>query len=216
MNLLDQQIEKTVRTTEAAREQIRLLHADWTLLNQPDRLQKLADQFLTLKPANPAQFTSLAELDSRLPAVPPPPAAPLPDQQPPAGPMIAVAEPPPVVTPAANQTVAPPHPKLAETQPPAAHRDLLDRAKPDATKPSTRSPDAALAAAVPRPLPRAARTRPPVIEAAAHTGWPPRPLTPVGTAQPMMMSGSLLGMAHAAGALPPPMPAPLSGWANGN
>ena len=45
----------------------RLLHAEWTLLNEPDRLQKLADQFLTLKTDHPAQFTILAELDSRLP-----------------------------------------------------------------------------------------------------------------------------------------------------
>ena len=62
----------TVRATDAVREQIRLLHADWTLLNQPDRLQKLADQFLALKTTNPAQFMSMADLDARVPLMPEP------------------------------------------------------------------------------------------------------------------------------------------------
>ena len=80
VNVIDQEIAGIVHTTDTTREQIRLLHAEWTLLNQPDRLQKLADQFLPLKPTNPSQFTSLADLDSRLPAIrpeaPPPTSAP--------------------------------------------------------------------------------------------------------------------------------------------
>ena len=53
----------------------RVLHAEWTLLNDPQRLQALADQFLSLKTVTPGQFTSLADLDSRLPAVRAPGAA---------------------------------------------------------------------------------------------------------------------------------------------
>ena len=70
VQLLDRQIEDTVHATEKLREQTRVLHAEWTLLNDPQRLQTLADQFLTLKTVAPGQFTSMAELDNRLPAVP--------------------------------------------------------------------------------------------------------------------------------------------------
>lgn len=57
-------------------EQIRILHAEWTLLNQPDRLQKLADEFLHLKPSAPNQFVSADDLDKRLPPIAKPPEAP--------------------------------------------------------------------------------------------------------------------------------------------
>ena len=67
VQLLDRQIEQTVHATDALREQTRVLHAEWTLLNDPQRLQALADQFLTLKTVSPGQFTSMADLDSRLP-----------------------------------------------------------------------------------------------------------------------------------------------------
>ena len=77
VHLLDQQIDQTVRQTEILRGQSRALHAEWMLLNDPDRLHRLAAQYLTtLQPVAPTQFTDLADLDSRLPAVaPPPPAA---------------------------------------------------------------------------------------------------------------------------------------------
>jgi len=68
--MLDKQIERTIHASEALRDQTRLLHAEWTLLNDPSRLQTLADQFLKLKSVAPGQFTNLAELDNRLPAVP--------------------------------------------------------------------------------------------------------------------------------------------------
>ena len=76
VQLIDRDIEKTVRATDALREQTRVAHAEWTLLNDPQRLQVLADQFLKLKNVAPGQFTSMAELDSRLPAVSVPDPAP--------------------------------------------------------------------------------------------------------------------------------------------
>ena len=72
VKLLDEQIEQTAHSTDALREQTRMLSAEWTLLNDPERLRQLATQFLTLQTVSPNQFTSLAELDSRLP----PPVAP--------------------------------------------------------------------------------------------------------------------------------------------
>jgi len=77
VHLLDQQIDQTVKQTDTVREQSRALHAEWMLLNDPDRLHRLAAQYLrNLQPVAPTQFTDLADLDSRLPPVaPPPPAA---------------------------------------------------------------------------------------------------------------------------------------------
>ena len=55
------------------REQSRLLAAEWTMLNDPERLRQFSDTYLALKTITPTQFTSLADLDARLPPVPPPP-----------------------------------------------------------------------------------------------------------------------------------------------
>lgn len=215
VTVLDKQIEKTVRATETTREQIRLLHADWTLLNQPDRLQKLAEQFLALKTTSPAQFTSFAELDSRLPPVPPPPAiAPpaTPDLSSP--PLVAAAEPPP-------PTAASTAPRIAENSP-VAHRNAAEHAPAEAAKPSSHATAALVAVAVaPRPAPPIPRPRASVIEAAARPAWAPRPVAATARSyyaapvpQPVMSSGSLLGMAHAAAGPPPPAPTPLGRWVN--
>jgi hypothetical protein len=72
VKVLDEQIEQTVKSTDALREQTRMLSAEWTLLNDPERLRQLASQFLTLQTVSPNQFTSLADLDSRLPPPVPP------------------------------------------------------------------------------------------------------------------------------------------------
>ena len=82
VKVLDDQIAAMVKSTDALREQTRMLSAEWTLLNDPERLRKLANQFLTLQTVSPNQFTSSADLDSRLPA-------PLPQGAPPAQPLAA-------------------------------------------------------------------------------------------------------------------------------
>lgn len=69
VQMLDRQIEATVRATQAARERTGVLRAEWTLLNDPERLAQLADRFLALKTVAPPQFTTMAELGNRLPAV---------------------------------------------------------------------------------------------------------------------------------------------------
>ena len=68
VQLLDRTIERTVHDTGALREQSRLLAAEWTMLNDPERLRQFSDTYLSLKTIAPPQFTSLADLDSRLPA----------------------------------------------------------------------------------------------------------------------------------------------------
>jgi hypothetical protein len=81
VQLLDRTIERTVHDTGALREQSRLLAAEWTMLNDPDRLRQFSDTYLNLKSINPAQFTSLNDLDGKLPA-PAPVVAPSTDETP--------------------------------------------------------------------------------------------------------------------------------------
>ena len=77
--VLDRQIELITQSTTKVREHIAVLRAEYALLNDPSRLQLLAAAHLpTLAPLAPGQFTTLAQLDSRLPAVAPPPAPPAP------------------------------------------------------------------------------------------------------------------------------------------
>jgi hypothetical protein len=213
VNLIDEQIRQTVRTTDAEREQIRLLHAEWTRLSQPDRLQNLADQFLKLKTTSPSQFTSMSELDNRLPPVIPPqprpapsaaaPAAAPPTEAPVASASPATAPPPPAAVPA-----APPKAVAIETPTPAAEH-------PRAT------PARSAVASAPRPVPPIIRARPSVVEAADRAPWPPRKLSPIPAVAPpqppVVTTGSLLGMAQTAAA-PAPQPVPFNfHWGpNGN
>ncbi len=71
VQLLDRTIEKTVHETAGLREQSRVLAAEWTMLNDPERLRQYSDKYLVMKSIAPPQFTSLASLDSRLPPVAP-------------------------------------------------------------------------------------------------------------------------------------------------
>jgi hypothetical protein len=53
------------RQAQLERETISLLEADWSLLNQPDRLQRLAEAFkadLSLEPLKPEQIVEPDEL----------------------------------------------------------------------------------------------------------------------------------------------------------
>jgi hypothetical protein len=134
VQLLDRTIEKTVHDTGALREQSRLLSAEWTMLNDPERLRQFSDTYLNLRTINPAQFTSLANLDNKLPAerteVPPPGADEAPDSADSAPQSMPEPAPsavqgkiqpvPPVVTPRPAQPVAvahPPETKVAAARP---------------------------------------------------------------------------------------------------
>jgi hypothetical protein len=211
VQMLDRDIERTVHMTEATRDQTRLLGAEWMLLNDPERLRSLADQFLALQTVKPTQFTTLADLDHRLPAVRSPDAplekVPEPDVMTPmVPPPVAQANPAPQPaspapapapapqTPVAQQTPHPaPAPQIAERErkpaperppsPPAIH--LVAQAEP--RPPSSPPHGPLLASAAPRPLP------------APHFTAPIAPV--VGTTQ----TGSALGMAGH-DSLPPPKP----------
>jgi hypothetical protein len=207
VQLVDHEIEKTVHATDELREQIRVLHAEWTLQNDPQRLQALADQFLSLKTLTPGQFTSLADLDKRLPAVPAPePTAPEAEPQPvpvaqapqpeelppaPAASRPVVSAPPPARPAAAVAVAAPPAPPPpAEHKPPPPPRPVLAEATRD------------------HPATAEVQVRPtPVVARRVIVAEQPRPGQP--TARPPM-TGSALGMARSASAPPPPRPMPVS------
>ncbi len=211
VQVLDHEIEQTVHATDALREQTRVLHAEWTLLNDPQRLQALADQFLNLKTVAPGQFTSMAELDNRLPAVrapepvqpapveavPPPQSVPVAQAQEPEQPQspptpAAIPTPP---KPTAVAVIAPPahipdpQPRIADHKPLPPHPQLAEIAPPR------------IAPIVPRPVVSAelSRPMPPRIVRAAVPA--PQPIAPY--------TGSALGMAHS-GAMAPPQPQPVS------
>ncbi|WP_291295634.1 energy transducer TonB, partial [Elioraea sp.] len=103
---LEQQLSRTNRAIGAAHERIHVLHAEWSLLNEPDRLRALATRHLDLVPMRPAQFAAPQAI-AALPA---------------AAPSIAVAEAP--AQPAASVVAARGRPQ--EAAPPA----MIQREEP--------------------------------------------------------------------------------------
>ncbi|MCH4023769.1 MAG: hypothetical protein LKH33_04395 [Acetobacter sp.] len=67
--VLDKKISDIVENTQHIRQQTAMLRTEWALLNQPDRLTRLAGHFLSdLQPMQPAQFVRMTDLASHLPA----------------------------------------------------------------------------------------------------------------------------------------------------
>jgi hypothetical protein len=228
VKMLDDQIAQIARSTDALRAQTRMLSAEWTLLNDPERLRQLASQFLTLQTVSPNQFTSLADLDSRLP--PPPPPAPPADSGAPVDdggapsaqapvPMASndsgragadegkpaaakVAEAPPPVAPKAASSA----PRIAMTMPPeqlhpAERKPASPRIAPVAAEPHVVASQARL------PEPRGPDQRP------DQRMFQPRfaearSMAPISRAPMPSTGGSLLGMAHGMGSPPAPIPLP--------
>lgn len=67
-------IERQIYRSNAAianeKETIGLLNAEWSSLIRPERLQRLAEQHLTLRRISPEQFVKINELAARIPAEP--------------------------------------------------------------------------------------------------------------------------------------------------
>ena len=64
----ERQLEEMKTTLAREAEAIRVLKAEWTNLNQPDRLQALARRHLALAPTGASQITILASLPLKAPA----------------------------------------------------------------------------------------------------------------------------------------------------
>jgi|SRR5271165_1451 len=236
--VLDRTIERTVHDTSALRDQSRLLAAEWTMLNDPDRLRQFSDTYLSLRTIAPAQFTSLSDLDSRLPApiAEPPhtdedrardplaaePGVQMPAAAPsePAKPIVEEALPVPPI-PAAPQSMSASAPRPADHKGPASRPAAAEVSPPRVVATvDTKLVDQRTS----RPLePRVPEARPPEVHASAvppprpaHGPLPPDPpAANVAAAAPY--GGSLLGMAH--GSMPPaPRPTPVNTtqWSNTN
>jgi cell division protein FtsL len=74
---LDAEITALGRQIDDERDAIAVLRAEWSLLNRPERIERLAQKYLKLAPAKPVQLVtvdSVADRDfdrSRLEAAPP-------------------------------------------------------------------------------------------------------------------------------------------------
>jgi len=242
--VLDRQIEHTVKAITATRMQTRELTASWTLLGSPDRLQQLSDQFLDIKPVQPGQFVAMSDLDSRLPAPraldAPSPGTPASDAPSPVAPGDTGSD----TIPVATTVPAAPTP---DTPAPASHVAAA-AASPAQSSPSpTAEPGKTQAVATARPADRKSGETPRLGHEVTQThptaprlANPPAPVVaeledPARTAPqrlapapqrvapaprrlvPAPITGSLLGMAHIAVA--PPVPLPVSAapsTANGN
>jgi len=58
------EVAATMQDIAKEKESIRVLEAEWSYLNQPDRLEKLAREHLHLEPMKGKQFTAAAGLDA--------------------------------------------------------------------------------------------------------------------------------------------------------
>lgn len=181
VSVLDRELHKVNRQTEEVRERTQILHAEWALLNEPDRLRQVAQRHLALEPMAPAQFIREAELERRLPAARPfagPPSLFGPPEMPPSVPE-ALMVPSPVATIPAPQAPAP-----ARLEAPARQA----QAEPPPRLSAAMAPPPA-----PRPTPPPA---PPRVTPALH-------VAPAAPPPPAVVTSALGG---ASAALPPPMP----------
>jgi hypothetical protein len=204
--MLDKQIRDVREQTETTRARIEVLRAEYTLLNDPSRLAELvAVNLPVLKPTQPAQWTSMAELDKRLPPVggeKPQAAAPEePSLAPEEAPPVAALEPPPhgpVAEPPARArepTVAeaPPPPQRAATpvvvptpRPAVVVASVPKRPPPPRPVPAVTTSVATAEPPAPRPAP--ARVAPP----------PPPPSRVVHTPPPSPTADAIARIAHGA------------------
>jgi hypothetical protein len=125
--MLDRQIAHVIRQTEAARQTTSLLHAEWGLLNNPDRLRPMAEKYLSLTTMQPAQWVQLADLGNKLPPPAPPGQTGGTDDG-----VVAANDPAP---PDASPVPAPANPGVPEAQPVAAPAKPPQPPHPPATKP---------------------------------------------------------------------------------
>ena len=59
---LDAEIAQLKKDIETERDGVAVLRAEWSLLNRPERIERLAEKYLKLAPARPSQLVTLATL----------------------------------------------------------------------------------------------------------------------------------------------------------
>jgi cell division protein FtsL len=69
VQLLEEELQRLDRKILADQEAIHVLRAEWTYLNQPQRLAALSRRYLELAPPTTAQITTIDDLPLRLDTV---------------------------------------------------------------------------------------------------------------------------------------------------
>jgi cell division protein FtsL len=59
---LDEKIVKLQWQIEAERDSLAVARAEWSLLNRPERIERLAQKYLELQPAHPQQIVVVGEV----------------------------------------------------------------------------------------------------------------------------------------------------------
>lgn len=187
VQLLDRTIERIVRDTGALREQSRLLAAEWTMLNDPERLRQFSDTYLTLKTIAPTQFTSVADLGNHLPPPQPAVAPQAPDRPETAPETVSSSDPEPLQPETPSTAAIPPAAVADHALPippiPAAHAAVAAGAvsHPSDTRITERPPSV-------RPLASDGQTRS-TVAAVAHPYEPiSRPMLADVPAHPVVVS----------------------------
>ena len=62
---LEEELARLNAATLREQNQIHVLEAEWSYLNQPQRLEELNERFVHLKPINPAQYAAVATVPMR-------------------------------------------------------------------------------------------------------------------------------------------------------
>lgn len=212
--VLDREIMRTIKQTEATRERTGMLRAEWALLNEPDRLAELAKAHTSLQTLKPTQFVTLADLSTRLPAPVASHQEKLPPEAQPEEPVatpVAQAVPVPVPVPAAAPAVKPREAPVAvaeakpkvepkvEPKPVAVVAEVKPIARPVERPAVARSPVQLATESAPPPV-RAFRPHPPADVASNEATAPGT----VGAAVLRAMRAQNGGYAQAASPAPAP------------
>ena len=192
--MLDREIERTLKAADAARDRIGVLRGEWALLNEPERLAALSQSHLGLKSLAPSQFVTAAELGLRLPPPAPPGTIYTPDDPEPAVQAVDAMPTPPV-------PVAPP---ASSAQPTST--------EPASNQPTSNQPGQARAVLMAMRPPTAASFRPPsqvasIQQPQAAPLPPPQPVSAHPVLAPVV-NVSTTTASTAKPALPRPTPVP--------
>ena len=189
--MLDRDIAHTLKAADDVKGRIGILRAEYQMLNDPARLQELAEKHLALRPTAPTQFTTLADISRRLPAIELAPAEPPPEPPetelfelppvPPPAPAV-VATPAPVVA-APKPAAAPPPPRPAPppvvaSAPPVAAKPTVLATAPTPLRPAAQPVQSPAPVVTARPAPTAIAATP--LAPPTHTVAVAAPMSPPG------------------------------------
>jgi hypothetical protein len=187
VTMKDRELVEIRRQTEAARQRIDVLRAEWALLNEPERLRQTAQRMLTLDAMQPQHFARPHDFERRLP------------------PAVAFAGPPNIFAAAPVQVAAAPASAATPAAEAPAPQALAATVAAQRAEQASRPPRPP---APPRPAARAPEPAPILPVSSPPAGPPPGPLPsrPPRPAAPETAIASALGAASGRPLLAPPVP----------